>query len=146
MPRAPDSGTPDRRGRAHGLRPAGLRAIDIARVEAGLVLIEVDYTSAPRAPAEQEYSPFEIGLGRLVNFEKADFVGKRALLRGAKPRAARRGGWSDSSSTGPASRAVARHGLPPAVQVDRLADPDPDILRGQVGRATSTAGRRRSRR
>ena len=69
-------------GEQHGIRPAGLRALDVVRIEAGLILIEVDYTSVMRAttPAH-EYSPFEIGLGRLVNFEKAHFVGRRALLR-----------------------------------------------------------------
>lgn len=54
----------------------------MARLEAGLILIEVDYTSATQAlvPA-QSYSPFEIGLGRLVNLDKqTDFVGKRALI------------------------------------------------------------------
>ena len=54
----------------------------MVRLEAGLILIEVDYTSSKHAliPA-QNYSPFELGLGRLVNLEKAaDFVGRRALI------------------------------------------------------------------
>ena len=69
-------------GEPHGLRPCGIRAMDVARVEAGLVLIEVDYTSARTAlTPEHEYTPFEIGLGRLVSFEKADFVGRAALER-----------------------------------------------------------------
>ena len=69
-------------GRPYGIRPAGMLALDMARMEAGLILIEVDYTSATQAlvPA-QSYSPYEIGLGRLVNVEKeVDFVGKRALI------------------------------------------------------------------
>jgi aminomethyltransferase len=69
-------------GRPYAIRPAGMLALDMARMEAGLILIEVDYTSATQAlvPA-QNYSPFEIGLGRLVNLEKAtDFVGKSALV------------------------------------------------------------------
>jgi aminomethyltransferase len=56
-------------------------ALDMARLEAGLILIEVDYTSSKRAliPA-QNYSPFEIGLGRLVNLDKqTEFVGRRTL-------------------------------------------------------------------
>ena len=36
-------------GADHGLRPAGIRAMDVARVEAGLVLLEVDYTSSRHA-------------------------------------------------------------------------------------------------
>jgi aminomethyltransferase len=68
-------------GRPFEIRPAGMLALDVARLEAGLILIEVDYWSSRLAHIpEQRYSPFEIGLGRLVNFDKADFVGKRALL------------------------------------------------------------------
>jgi aminomethyltransferase len=69
-------------GAPYGIRAAGMLALDIARIEAGLILIEVDYTSAPLAMSRtQTYSPFEIGLGRLVNFDKAtEFVGKQALV------------------------------------------------------------------
>ncbi|MEA2677800.1 MAG: aminomethyltransferase [Chloroflexota bacterium] len=68
-------------GRPFALRAAGMRALDMVRLEAGLILIEVDYTSARHAlvPA-QSYSPYELGFDRLVNLDKAtDFVGKRAL-------------------------------------------------------------------
>jgi len=68
-------------GRAHGVRPAGMLALDMVRIEAGLILLDVDYTSSRHAliPA-QNYSPFELNLGRLVNLDKqAEFVGKRAL-------------------------------------------------------------------
>src|SRR5439155_727799 len=69
-------------GRPFGLRPAGMLALDVVRLEAGLILIEVDYTSARHAMnPEQNYSPYEIGLGRLVSFGKADFVGRLALER-----------------------------------------------------------------
>ena len=72
-------------GAAYGIRPAGMLALDVARLEAGLILIEVDYTSARHAlNPEQNYSPFEIGLGRLVNFDKGDFVGRLALEREQK--------------------------------------------------------------
>jgi glycine cleavage system T protein (aminomethyltransferase) len=69
-------------GAAYGARPAGMLALDVARIEAGLILIDVDYTSSRHALIpEQNYSPFELGiLGRFVNFGKnADFVGRRAL-------------------------------------------------------------------
>jgi len=68
-------------GRPFGIRPAGMLALDMARLEAGLILIEVDYTSSARALGpEQNYSPYEIGLGRLVNLDKSiDFVGRAAL-------------------------------------------------------------------
>jgi aminomethyltransferase len=67
-------------GKPYGIRPAGMVALDVVRLEAGLILLEVDYTSARHAMnADQAYSPYEIGLGRLVDLDKAEFVGKRAL-------------------------------------------------------------------
>ena len=67
-------------GKPYGIRPAGMIALDVVRLEAGLILLEVDYTSARHAMnADQAYSPYEIGLGRLVDLDKGEFVGKRAL-------------------------------------------------------------------
>jgi len=72
-------------GRSYGIRPAGMLALDVARIEAGLILLEVDYTSARHALIpEQAYSPGEIGLGRLVDLQRPTrFVGRRALAREA---------------------------------------------------------------
>lgn len=65
----------------HGIAPCGIWAMDIARIEAGLVMAEVDYTSAHKALIEsQKSSPFELGLGWAVNLEKAAFNGKKALV------------------------------------------------------------------
>jgi aminomethyltransferase len=67
-------------GTPHGLVPCGLLAMDVARIEAGLLLIDVDYVSARRAVIEpQKSSPFELGLGWAVAREKGPFVGQRAL-------------------------------------------------------------------
>ncbi len=68
-------------GQDHGLLPAGLLALDMVRVEAGLVLIGVDYVSAVHAEIEaMKATPAEAGLGFTVDFDKgADFVGRRAL-------------------------------------------------------------------
>ena len=127
-------------GQDHAIRPVGMLALDVVRLEAGLILLEVDYTSARHAMnPDQNYSPGEIGLGRLVSLEKeANFVGRLALEREA-----RRGG--------PARRLVGlelewagieglftAQGLPPAISpvVDRSARPV--FLGGrQVGKATS---------
>jgi aminomethyltransferase len=70
-------------GRDHGLAPAGMLALDMARTEAGLLLIEVDYTSARHALIEaQKSTPFELGLGWTVSLDKPGyFVGRRALER-----------------------------------------------------------------
>lgn len=68
------------RGHDHGVLPAGILALDIARVEAGLVMIAVDYVSSHHAVIEsQKSSPYEIGLGWAVRLDKGDFIGKRAL-------------------------------------------------------------------
>jgi aminomethyltransferase len=129
-------------GQRYGIHPAGIRALDVSRVEAGLILIEVEYTSARHAFApEQLYSPFELGLGRLVDLRKeANFVGRRALL-------------AERAAGGPRRRLVglelewagieglfAKHDLPPAVSPMVHRDPVPVYRQGrQVGRATSIA-------
>jgi aminomethyltransferase len=69
-------------GKEYGLVPVGLAALDIARIEAGMLLIEVDYTSAQRAITEaEEYSPYDLGLGWTVALDKAGFVGRKRLIQ-----------------------------------------------------------------
>ncbi len=102
-------------GRAFDITPTGILALDIARIEAGMIMLDVDYVGSRKAiiPA-QRYSPFEIGLGRLVKIEKGPFVGRKALRtemnRGA-PRAlvGVEVEWND------VERLHDRVGLPPAL-------------------------------
>ena len=70
-------------GHDYGIAPVGILAMDMARVEAGLFMIEVDYTSASHAWIEaQKSSPFELGLDWTVALDKQGyFVGRRALER-----------------------------------------------------------------
>jgi aminomethyltransferase len=70
-------------GHDYGIMPVGILAMDMARVEAGLFMIEVDYTSTNHAWIEaQKSSPFELGLDWTVNLDKQGyFVGRRALER-----------------------------------------------------------------
>ena len=69
-------------GASFGIKPAGLLALDVARLEAGFILLEVDYTGAERALIpSQRYSPYEIGLGWTVDLKKAHFVGAEALKK-----------------------------------------------------------------
>ncbi|MEO5704139.1 MAG: aminomethyltransferase family protein [Candidatus Limnocylindrales bacterium] len=129
-------------GRAYGIRPAGMLALDVVRLEAGLVLLEVDYTSARHAlNPEQNYSPFEIGMGKLVALDKSsDFVGRLALQREqARGGPARRLvgvqlDWNDIE------RSFSARGLPPAISasIDRSVVPV-FAPRGerQVGKLTS---------
>ncbi len=70
-----DAGTP------HGIMPAGMLALDVARIEAGLMLIDVDYVPARKALIDgQTSSPFELDLGWTVNLKKERFVGREALV------------------------------------------------------------------
>ena len=67
-------------GTPYGITPAGLLALDVARIEAGLMLMDVDYVPARKALIEsQTSSPFELDLGWTVNLEKEQFVGRSAL-------------------------------------------------------------------
>lgn len=69
-------------GDGYALMPAGIWALDVARIEAGLIMLEVDYISALTAESlSQTSSPYELGLGWSVHFKKGDFVGREALLR-----------------------------------------------------------------
>jgi aminomethyltransferase len=77
-------------GEMFDVHPAGMVALDIARIEAGLILIEVDYTSSKKALIDaQKYSPAEIGLGKLVDLKKENFVGRAALAAQEKKGAER---------------------------------------------------------
>jgi aminomethyltransferase len=77
-------------GKPWGITPTGMLALDVARIEAGLILLDVDYVSVRKAVIpSQQYTPFELGLGRFVHLDKAPFVGQAALLREAKEGPAR---------------------------------------------------------
>jgi aminomethyltransferase len=126
-------------GHRYDITPAGMLALDVARIEAGLILLDVDYTSAKKALIpSQKYTPAEIGLGRLVHLEKAPFIGQAALR--------------DQAAAGPARQLVGLEvdwdglerlydevGLPPQLPAtaSRVSVP---IYAGeaQVGRATSS--------
>jgi aminomethyltransferase len=127
-------------GSAFAIRPAGMLALDVARVEAGLILIEVDYTSSRAALIpDQSYSPYEIGLGRLVHLEKeTPFVGRAALLREIDRGGASRRlvgvelDWADLE------RLYDDQGLSPSFSGQAWRQQIPAFSGGrQVGRATS---------
>ena len=128
-------------GGPHGIRPAGINALDVSRVEAGLILIEAEYTSARHAISpEQHYSPYEIGLGRLVDLGKPAFVGKHALeLEHKAGGPARRLAGLDLDWTA-IEALYAKHDLPPGVSALVQRGAVPVYRQGtQVGRATSIA-------
>jgi aminomethyltransferase len=68
-------------GRTRGIRAIGSRALNIARIEAGFLLPNLDFISAQHTlRIGSERSPLELGLGWLVDFGKGHFTGRRALL------------------------------------------------------------------
>ena len=76
-------------GQPFEIQPAGEYAIDVARVEAGLILISADYASGSpddelcahvSLDPSQQVTPYELGLAHCVNLNAGDFVGKQALL------------------------------------------------------------------
>ena len=68
------------KGKSFGITPTGLHALDISRIEAGLILLDVDYISSRHAIIKNRKStPYELGLGWAVKMNKKDFIGKRAL-------------------------------------------------------------------
>ncbi|HEY8204354.1 MAG TPA: aminomethyltransferase family protein [Pyrinomonadaceae bacterium] len=126
-------------GRAFDIKPTGMLALDVARIEAGLLLIDIDFNSSKKALIEpQKYSPFEMGLGRLVNLDKNKFVGQSALLEEKKRGAAKQivGLEIDWPAVEKIYESV---GLPPAVSSIASRVAVPVYSNGtQLGKATST--------
>lgn len=126
-------------GRPYDVTPTGMLALDVARIEAGLILLDVDYVGAKKAliPA-QKTSPFEMGLGRLVHLDKGPFVGQSALRREAEGGSPRQlvgldVDWAD------VERLHEEAGLSPQVPATASRVSVPVYRDGaQVGRASST--------
>jgi aminomethyltransferase len=126
-------------GKQFDLHAAGMLALDVARVEAGLLLIEVDYTSSKKALIpSQRYSPYELGFDRMVHLNKGNFIGREALEKDKKSGVPRQFvgleiDWIEVED------AFEKFGLTPAApsQASRTAVP---VYCGekQVGKATTT--------
>jgi len=126
-------------GHAFDLHPTGMLALDVARIEAGLLLIDVDFHSSKKALIEtQKYSPYELGLGRLVDLKKGPFIGRAALHDEVKRGIARQIVGLEIEWT-EVEKLYEAVGLPPTAPAatSRVAVP---VYKGrtQIGRATST--------
>jgi aminomethyltransferase len=66
-------------GAGHGLKPLGLEALDMVRIEAGLIFAGYEF--------DDQVDPFEAGIGFTVKLDADDdFIGKQALIeRSAHP-------------------------------------------------------------
>ncbi|HET7699148.1 MAG TPA: aminomethyltransferase family protein [Vicinamibacterales bacterium] len=126
-------------GRPFDIKPAGMLALDVARIEAGLLLIEVDFFSSRKAMiASQAYSPFELGMGKLVSLDKGRFIGQRAL-RDEHRRGADRQVVGLEIDWNEVEKLYDAAGLAPAVAATASRAAVPVYRNGrQVGKATST--------
>jgi aminomethyltransferase len=102
-------------GKPYGVTPAGVWAMDVARIEAGLIMLDVDYFSAHHALIEaRKSSPYEINLGWAVSAGKGPFNGRRALAE-ERGRGAAWGFVGLEVDWTSFERLYARWGLPPHV-------------------------------
>ena len=69
-------------GQTWGLRAIGFEAMNIARIEAGFIAAGVDFQPVHATMRlHRGRSPIELGFGRMVDFDKGHFNGRRALLK-----------------------------------------------------------------
>jgi aminomethyltransferase len=125
-------------GKPYGITPCGVWAMDIARIEAGLIMMDVDYFSAHHALIEARKStPYEINLGWAVSADKGPFNGRRALAAERKNGA----GWGFVGleiSWESFERLFRAHGLPPQIPNIAWRMSAPVYREGkQIGYATS---------
>ena len=128
-------------GQDYNIRMSGIAALDIARIEAGLIMNGVDYHSSLHALIpEQMSSPYELALGWAVNLEREPFMGQRALRKEKKngSRWATVGidiDWPDLE------KLYRKHGLPPQTDAGAWRHSIPIYhrkhLSKQIGYATS---------
>ena len=69
-------------GELYGIRMIGSTALEMLRIEAGLILVDAESLSCfHTVRANRDRTPFELGLDWVVDFEKGHFNGRRALLK-----------------------------------------------------------------
>jgi aminomethyltransferase len=126
-------------GMPFDIRPAGMLALDVARIEAGLLLVDVDFNGSRKCLIDaQRYTPYEMGLGRLVSDGKGPFVGRLPLRQEKQVGPGRQVAGLEISWT-EVEALYSQLGLPTQVPTTASRVPVP-VYRGsrQVGKATST--------
>ena len=125
-------------GQDFRIRPFGDYALDIARIEAGLLLAKVDFDSSIKVMYEHEKStPLELGLSWTVKLGKDYFVGQKALIEDNKNGLK----WNtigleiDLKSL---EAIYAKYGMPLYLPYQSWSEAVPVYSRGkQIGKATS---------
>ena len=127
-------------GRPFDIKPAGMLALDVARVEAGLLLIDVDFYSSKKALIDvAEVLAVRDGPRPAGQLDKGRFIGQQALrdehARGPGAADRRPGDRLDRGRGALRAARACRRTV--AATASRVAVP---VYRGgrQVGRATTT--------
>ncbi len=125
-------------GSSYGVKPAGTMALEMARIEAGLLLAEVDFISSRRTIFDvQKSTPTELGLGWMVHLDKPFFVGQAAL----KEERARGLAWNTVGldvDVMALDAIYAEFGMPLQLPWEAWSESVPVYVGGkQVGKATS---------
>jgi glycine cleavage system T protein (aminomethyltransferase) len=125
-------------GEPHGITPAGIWALDLARIEAGLIMLDVDYYSSHHAVIDdQKSSPLEINLAWTVSSDKGPYNGRRAL-RDERARGSAWGFVGVDVDWNSLERAYAARGLAPQLPTIAWRGSAPLVRGGrQIGYATS---------
>ena len=125
-------------GRNYNIEPCGLDALDMTRIEAGFIMLHVDYFSSPHCVLEsKKSSPYEIGLGWTVNLDREPFIGQ-AALRAEKERGSVWQTVGIELSWEEIEALYDSYGLPPGLPAAACRDSVPVYLDGkQVGQITS---------
>lgn len=127
------------KGEIHRIKPCGLDALDVTRIEAGFIMIGVDYYSANHVMIDaQKSTPYELGLGWCVNLDREPFNGQAAL----KKEKAKGSKWATIGVVydwDELERNYLEEGLTPEICSHAWRDPIPlyDMSENQVGYATS---------
>lgn len=128
-------------GQDYNIRMSGIAALDIARIEAGLVMNGVDYHSSLHAliPAQMS-TPYELGLGWTVNLDRAPFIGQKAL-KAEKKKGSRWATVGIDIDWPELEKLYQKHGLPPHTDAGAWRHSTPIYKKNnpsiQIGYATS---------
>ena len=69
-------------GALHGLRPIGSNALNVARIEAGFIIANMDFIPTEQTVRpDRSRSPYELGLDWMIDWTKGQFTGRQALAR-----------------------------------------------------------------
>ncbi len=126
------------KGASYAIKASGTHALDVARIEACLLVSDVDYIPANKTMFEvQKSSPLELGFGWCVHLKKPYFVGQQAL-REEKKRGPARLLVGLEIDLGVLEKVYAEFGMPMHVPHEAWTDATPIFRDGQqIGKATS---------